>query len=145
MQWIATEPARPDDPRVPCATFHAAPEHAGSAMCRAFSGSGDGRRHRRLVRRRPPCSAVRSACPFRTPPSFQRRKDQIGASLARFVRDHFLNRDALSHAWRRVDFAAGAGRWLAPAENARKLSGDAAGFCAWLLSAADNHALAQLC
>src|SRR5580765_1011923 len=42
-----------------------------------------------------------------------RRKDQIGASLARFVRDHFLNRDALSPRLASVDFAAGAGRWLA--------------------------------
>ena len=32
-----------------------------------------------------------------------RRKDQIGASLARFVRDHFLNRDALSPRLERVD------------------------------------------
>src|SRR5262245_22994440 len=73
-----------------------------------------------------------------------RRKNQIGAALARFVRDYFLNRDALSPRLARVDFAAGAGRWLARPENARKLSGDAAAFCAWLLSAADDQMLRAL-
>ena len=73
-----------------------------------------------------------------------RRKDQIGAALARFVRDYFLNRDALSPRLARLDFAAGAARWLVRPEKARKLSGDAAAFCAWLLSAADNRALRQM-
>jgi len=73
-----------------------------------------------------------------------RRKDQIGASLARFVRDHFLNRDALSPRLERVDFAEAMGRWLARRENARRLSGDAAVFCAWLLSAADDRGLRSL-
>jgi uncharacterized membrane-anchored protein YjiN (DUF445 family) len=73
-----------------------------------------------------------------------RRKDQIGASLARFVRDHFLNREALSPRLARVDFAEAMGHWLARRENARRLSSDAAAFCAWLLSAADNRALRSL-
>jgi uncharacterized membrane-anchored protein YjiN (DUF445 family) len=73
-----------------------------------------------------------------------RRKDQIGASLARFVRDHFLNHQALSPRLARIDFAEGVGRWLARPENARRLSGDAAGFCAWLLDAADDRTLRAL-
>ena len=73
-----------------------------------------------------------------------RRKDQIGASLGRFVRDHFLNREALTPRLARIDFAAGVGRWLARPENARRLSGDAAGFCAWLLDAADDRTLRAL-
>jgi uncharacterized membrane-anchored protein YjiN (DUF445 family) len=73
-----------------------------------------------------------------------RRKDQIGASLARFVRDHFLQRDALAPRLERTDFAAAIGRWLARPENAHRLSADAAAFTAWLLSAADDSALRDL-
>jgi uncharacterized membrane-anchored protein YjiN (DUF445 family) len=73
-----------------------------------------------------------------------RRKDQIGASLARFVRDHFLNRDALAPRLERIDFAAGVARWLALPQNARRLSADAAAFWAWLLGAADDKALRAL-
>jgi hypothetical protein len=58
-------------------------------------GGGDGRHHRdwfavTALFRRP------LGCPFRT--AIVPRRRTIGASLARFVRDHFLNRDALSHA-----------------------------------------------
>jgi uncharacterized membrane-anchored protein YjiN (DUF445 family) len=60
------------------------------------------------------------------------------------VRDHFLHRDALSPRLERADFAAALGAWLARPENARRVSRDAAGFCAWLLSAADDRTLRTL-
>ncbi len=70
-----------------------------------------------------------------------RRKDQIGDSLARFVREHFVTREALGPRMAGLDLATRAGRWLKRPGNARRVTGDAAGVVAWVLSAVDDSAL----
>ena len=54
-----------------------------------------------------------------------RRKDEIGESLAGFVRDNFLVEDALQPRMRGIDFAIRVGGWMSQADNARRLAGDA--------------------
>lgn len=70
-----------------------------------------------------------------------RQKDAIGESLARFVRDNFLVREALEPRLASLDFAGRAGVWLRQPANAHKITGSASAFAAWFLQTVDNAAL----
>ncbi len=70
-----------------------------------------------------------------------RRKDEIGESLAGFVRDNFLVEDALQPRMRGIDFAIRVGGWMSQADNARRLAGDAGAFARWFLDVFDSTAL----
>ncbi len=70
-----------------------------------------------------------------------RRKDDIGVSLARFVRDNFLVRDALAPRLERLELAGSFAGWLRRPHNAQRVASDAAGMLAWLLTAVDDEAL----
>jgi uncharacterized membrane-anchored protein YjiN (DUF445 family) len=61
------------------------------------------------------------------------RKDQIGRALARFIRDHFLVREAVARRLGRTDLAARLGAWLADDGNAARVSRDLGGALAWAL------------
>src|SRR5690606_3577135 len=50
------------------------------------------------------------------------RKNEIGRALARFIRDHFLTRDAIAGRLERADLVSRAGAWLEKERNARLLS-----------------------
>jgi uncharacterized membrane-anchored protein YjiN (DUF445 family) len=69
------------------------------------------------------------------------RKDEIGRALARFIRDHFLVRDAIERQLQRTDLAARLGHWLDDEEAAARVSRDFATALAWLLRASDGEAL----
>ena len=70
-----------------------------------------------------------------------RRKDEIGAALAGFVRDNFLVRDALALRVARVDFAQRIGLWLKKPENAGRMGRDLVTGLDWLLNAIDSQSL----
>ncbi len=70
-----------------------------------------------------------------------RRKNELGDTLARFVRENFLIRDALHPRLYSLDAAGRAGAWLEQPDNARRVSDDAAAFLAWMLATIDSEAL----
>src|SRR5690606_41998933 len=53
------------------------------------------------------------------------RKNEIGRALARFIRDHFLTREAVAGRLVGADLVARLGAWLSREDNARTLSRDA--------------------
>ncbi len=71
----------------------------------------------------------------------QRRKDDIGATLARFVGDNFLITDALKPRLAEIDFAAMIAGWVQKEDNARRLGGDLAGMLRKLVSIGENRGL----
>ncbi|MEM9056785.1 MAG: DUF445 family protein [Pseudomonadota bacterium] len=71
------------------------------------------------------------------------RKDQIGESLARFVRENFMVRSALEPRLQQIDFAARTGKWLQQPDNARRIARDAGAVVTWILAAADDDALRE--
>ena len=52
------------------------------------------------------------------------RKNEIGRALARFIRDHFLVREAVERRLSRTDLAARLGAWLEDGRNAARVSRD---------------------
>jgi uncharacterized membrane-anchored protein YjiN (DUF445 family) len=52
------------------------------------------------------------------------RKNQIGRALARFIRDHFLVREAVERRLSRTDLALRLGTWLEDSRNAARVSRD---------------------
>lgn len=72
------------------------------------------------------------------------RKDDIGASLARFVETHFLTPEALEPRIRDADFAEGMARWLATPGNADRLTQDISVILGRVLQTADNRLLRDL-
>ncbi len=56
----------------------------------------------------------------------KKRKDQIGASLGGFVRDHFLTREVVSERLEAADLGRRVGGWLAEPENARSIGDQSA-------------------
>ena len=54
------------------------------------------------------------------------RKNQIGRALARFIRDHFLVREAVERRLSRANLAARLGAWLEDGGNAARVSRDLA-------------------
>ena len=61
------------------------------------------------------------------------RKNQIGRALARFIRDHFLVREAVARRLSRTDLAARLGTWLEDGANAARVTRDLGGALAWAL------------
>jgi uncharacterized membrane-anchored protein YjiN (DUF445 family) len=59
------------------------------------------------------------------------RKNQIGRALARFIRDHFLVREAVERRLARADLAARLGAWLEDAGNASRVGRDLGQALAW--------------
>jgi uncharacterized membrane-anchored protein YjiN (DUF445 family) len=61
------------------------------------------------------------------------RKNEIGRALARFIRDHFLVREAVERRLRRANLAARLAGWLEEGENAARVSRDVGAALAWAL------------
>jgi uncharacterized membrane-anchored protein YjiN (DUF445 family) len=61
------------------------------------------------------------------------RKNEIGRALARFIRDHFLVREAVERRLRRANLAARLGTWLEEGGNAARVSRDVGLALAWAL------------
>lgn len=61
------------------------------------------------------------------------RKNQIGRALARFIRDHFLVREAVERRLSRTDLALRLGTWLEDERNAVRISRDVGSALAWAL------------
>ena len=61
------------------------------------------------------------------------RKNQIGRALARFIRDHFLVREAVERRLARANLAARLGAWLEEGGNAARVSRDLGQALAWAL------------
>ncbi|MEM7276492.1 MAG: DUF445 domain-containing protein [Pseudomonadota bacterium] len=74
----------------------------------------------------------------------QRRKDDIGRTLSRFVADNFLVPDALAPRLERVPFASSLSSWMQRPDNADRLAADLAGVLRRVLSFTDNRALRDL-
>lgn len=69
------------------------------------------------------------------------RKNDIGRALARFVRDHFLVRDAIEVRLERTDLATRLGAWLEHEQNAAMLDRDLAAALEWLTRGIDGAEL----
>lgn len=69
------------------------------------------------------------------------RKNEIGRALARFIRDHFLVRDAIERQLERADLAHRLGEWLDSDGTVVRVSGELATALNWLLQAGDGEAL----
>jgi uncharacterized membrane-anchored protein YjiN (DUF445 family) len=69
------------------------------------------------------------------------RKDDIGRALARFIRDHFLVREAIERRLARADLAARLGTWLAAGDHAARVTRDLGAAVGWLLRAGDGESL----
>jgi uncharacterized membrane-anchored protein YjiN (DUF445 family) len=61
------------------------------------------------------------------------RKNEIGRALARFIRDHFLVREAVERRLSRTNLAARLGSWLEDAGNAARVSRDLNNVLSWAL------------
>lgn len=64
-----------------------------------------------------------------------RRKNEIGRALARFIRDHFLVRDAVERRLARAALANRLGAWLEQPGHAERVSHDLAHALSWALAA----------
>ena len=71
------------------------------------------------------------------------RKDEIGRALARFIRDHFLVKEAVATRLSNVDLAARVGTWLQTDDNARGVSRDLSAVLEWLVGALDSPDLSK--
>ena len=69
------------------------------------------------------------------------RKNEIGRALARFIRDHFLVREAVARHLARTSLAARLGAWLEDGANAAKVGADVAAALAWSLRTSDGGEL----
>jgi uncharacterized membrane-anchored protein YjiN (DUF445 family) len=69
------------------------------------------------------------------------RKDDIGRALARFIRDHFLVREAVERRLDRSDLAGRLGAWLDDDRNAARVSRDLAAALDWALRSGDGGEL----
>src|SRR5918995_1247289 len=61
------------------------------------------------------------------------RKNEIGRALARFIRDHFLVREAVERRLSRANLAARLGAWLEEGSNAARVSRDLGLALSWAL------------
>ena len=69
------------------------------------------------------------------------RKNEIGRALARFVRDHFLVREAIERRLARADLAGRLGAWLDQAGSSANLSRDVGRALDWAMRAVDGQEL----
>ena len=73
-----------------------------------------------------------------------KRKDEIGANLARFVRDSFLTPQVVRERLAQVDFAERVGGWLAQPANAQRLSRDLCSALGWAVNAMQGGEIEML-
>jgi uncharacterized membrane-anchored protein YjiN (DUF445 family) len=71
------------------------------------------------------------------------RKNDIGQALARFIRDHFLIKEAVLPRLSRADLAGRLGAWLTQGDNSRLVSRDLSIALNWLIGAVDSAELRQ--
>ncbi len=71
------------------------------------------------------------------------RKNDIGQALSRFIRDHFLTKDAVLPRLSRADLAGRLGVWLTQGDNSRLVSRDLSIALDWLIGAVDSAELRQ--
>ncbi|MEO1034500.1 MAG: DUF445 domain-containing protein [Pseudomonadota bacterium] len=71
----------------------------------------------------------------------QQRKDELGATLARFVAENFLVIDALRPRLEAIRFADAFAKWVSQEQNARRLADDIAGVLSQVLTLSDNRSL----
>lgn len=71
------------------------------------------------------------------------RKNEIGASLANFVKTHFLTPEVLEPRLQEIRFAQRIGIWLAKEENAKRITDDTKIFVRWMFDAIDNDSVRQ--
>ncbi|MEO0998369.1 MAG: DUF445 domain-containing protein, partial [Pseudomonadota bacterium] len=71
----------------------------------------------------------------------QRRKDEIGATLSRFVAENFLIASALKPRLADLKFASAIGHWIARPENAARLTADVTTVLGRIVALGDNRAL----
>ncbi len=69
------------------------------------------------------------------------RKNEIGRALARFIRDHFLVKEAIDRQLERTGLAQRLGHWLDDGQAAARIGRDLAVAFDWLLAAGDGGAL----
>ncbi|MEO8463987.1 MAG: DUF445 domain-containing protein [Gammaproteobacteria bacterium] len=69
------------------------------------------------------------------------RKDEIGRALARFIRDHFLVREAIERRLDRSDLAERLGAWLDDDTNAARVARDLCTTLNWALHSSDGGEL----
>ena len=69
------------------------------------------------------------------------RKDDIGRALARFIRDHFLVREAIERRLDRSDLAGRLGAWLDDDANATRVGTGLCTALAWALRSSDGDGL----
>src|SRR5690606_32320602 len=67
--------------------------------------------------------------------------NEIGRALARFVRDHFMVREAIERRLARADLASRVGAWLEQSDNAAHLSRDLSRALDWSMRAVDGAEL----
>ena len=70
-----------------------------------------------------PCSAGRSACRSRTPPSSRHNHLRIADTLGEFIETNFLAPEPVEARLREVDFAALVADWLSDRERSAALAG----------------------
>jgi uncharacterized membrane-anchored protein YjiN (DUF445 family) len=69
------------------------------------------------------------------------RKNEIGRALARFVAEHFLNREVIEQRLSGVDLAARLGAWMSDEQVTKRLGRDAATALDWLVRGVDSKEL----
>lgn len=70
-----------------------------------------------------------------------KRKDEIGASLAAFVKENFLTPTVLEPRLQQIQFSDRIGVWLAKEQNAERVIQDAKIFVHWMFEAVDNQSI----
>jgi uncharacterized membrane-anchored protein YjiN (DUF445 family) len=69
------------------------------------------------------------------------RKNEIGRALARFVAEHFLNREVIEQRLSGVDLAARLGAWMSDEQVTKRLGRDSATALDWLVRGVDSKEL----
>lgn len=72
-----------------------------------------------------------------------KRKDEIGESLAQFIKENFLIADVLKPRLQEYSFANHVAEWLSKEDNAKRLTQDSTKFAHWMFDAVDNKAIKQ--
>lgn len=72
-----------------------------------------------------------------------KRKNEIGASLAGFVRENFLTPEVLEPRLKAIHFSQRIGVWLAKEKNAKRVTQDAKIFVHWFFNAVDNQSIRE--
>ena len=74
----------------------------------------------------------------------KRRKDQIGASLGRFVRENFMTQEVVAGRLAEADLANALGNWLQQPENSEKISKQTGAVISGLLEVLDDEKIQEV-